>query len=268
MTKSFTSLLIHQLISKNKISLNDSVSKFLPQYIHKHVLIEQLLSHTSGIPNLTNNTDALVAVMANDYKLPDIVSRFCSEPLEFNSGEQFRYSNSGYLVLAAIIETGYNKEYARVLMENIFTPLQMHHSSFADSSINSRGYWLGMQEPVYKIKNLAGAGGIISTVNDLLKWDESFYTNKLLSQESIHELFEPRASYNDWDAYYGYGWMIDRKLFKQSKDHKIIYHPGTDFGYYTMFVRQPDSNNLIIMLSNTGDFPRFDLTDLILDVLN
>ncbi|AXY73106.1 hypothetical protein D3H65_03580 [Paraflavitalea soli] len=61
--------------------------------------------------------------------------------------------------------------------------------------------------------------------------------------------------------------MIDKKLFKKSKKHTIIYHPGSDFGYYSMFVRQPDDHILVILLSNKGDFPRFDMTDLILEEL-
>jgi hypothetical protein len=84
----------------------------------------------------------------------------------------------------------------------------------------------------------------------------------------LSQSFISRVSYDDWDADYGFGWMIDKKMFGQSKSHKIIYHPGTDIGYYSMFVRQPDADNLIIMLSNYGDFPRFDLTDLILDEIN
>ena len=88
-----------------------------------------------------------------------------------------------------------------------------------------------------------------------------------MPKEKILESFEPRANYTDWDAWYGYGWMIDRKLFGQSRKHRFVYHPGTDFGYYSMFVRNPETNTLIILLSNTGDFPRFDITDILLDVL-
>jgi hypothetical protein len=94
------------------------------------------------------------------------------------------------------------------------------------------------------------------------------YTNKLLSSDIIKGLFIPRSEYVDWDAWYGYGWMIDRKLFNQSKKHTIIYHPGTDFGYYTMFLRQPNNRSLIILLNISEDFPRFDIADLILNVIN
>lgn len=200
--------------------------------------------------------------------LLEILMKYCSDPLEFKPGSGFRYSNSGYLILAAIIENATNKTYEQALKERIFEPLTMGNSGFGLDSINSKGYWLNLPEPGYNIKNVAGAGGIASTVHDLLKWDEALYSTKLLPADKINELFKPRSEYVDWDAWYGYGWMIDRKLFNQSKKHTIIYHPGTDFAYYTMFVRQPDRKSLIILLNNSGDFPRFDMTDLILNVIN
>lgn len=268
LTKSFTSLLIQQLITENKISIHDTVGKFIPAYVHKHIAIAQLLTHTSGIPNYTSRNDYVTEVMTREMSLNAIIMKFCSDSLEFKPGEGFRYSNSGYLILAAIIENVTGKTYAQVLKERILEPLKMDHSGFGPDSINSKGYWYNVVEPGYKTKNVAGAGGIVSTAVDLLKWDEALYTDKLLPANKIKELFEPRSEYVDWDAYYGYGWMIDRKLFAQSKKHTIIYHPGTDLGYYTMFVRQPDTGSLIILLNNSGEFPRFAISDLILDVIN
>lgn len=268
LTKTFTSLLIQQLIAENKITINDPVGKFIPGYIHKHITIAQLLTHTSGIPNYTSRNDYLTKIMTSKFSLPEIVMTFCSDSLEFKPGSSFRYSNSGYLILAAIIENVTAKTYGQILKERIFDPLTMNDSGFGLESINSKGYWYNMPEPAYNTKNVAGAGGITSTAADLLKWDEALYTNKLLSVEKINGLFEPRAEYVDWDAWYGYGWMIDRKLFNQSKKHTIIYHPGTDFGYYAMFIRQPDKKSSIILLNNSGDFPRFDIADLILNIIN
>jgi len=84
----------------------------------------------------------------------------------------------------------------------------------------------------------------------------------------MEQLIKPRVAYTDWDAFYGYGWMIDDFKFLASKKHNIIYHPGTDLGFYTMFLKEPDLDLTIILLNNTGEFPRFDMTDLILDELN
>jgi CubicO group peptidase (beta-lactamase class C family) len=268
LTKTFTSLLILQLVAENKLSLQDSVGKYLPSFVHKSVTIHQLLTHTSGMPSYTNDVEKMVSIMSNRQSLNDIIITLCSDTLEFEKGTSFRYSNSGYTVLAGIIEVVTGKTYSEVLHDKIFAPAAMDKTTFGANDLNSKGYWMGSAEPSYIISNTAGAGGISSTVLDLLKWDEVLRTDKLISQSLLSEAFLPRSSYDDWDADYGFGWMIDRKMFQQSKRHKIIYHPGTDFGYYSMFVRQPDTDNLIIMLSNTGDFPRFDLTDLILDEIN
>lgn len=115
---------------------------------------------------------------------------------------------------------------------------------------------------------MVGAGGMSSTVNDLVKWDEALSNNLFIQSDKLNDMFKPRAEYKDWDAYYGYGWMIDRFMFKNSKKHQIVYHPGTDFGYYSMFVRQPDKKILIILLNNAGDFSRFNMSDLILEEIN
>ena len=268
LTKTFTSILVMQLIAENKLSLQDTIGKYLPAYVHKHITIQQLLTHTSGIPSYTNDMEKMLSLMSKEHTLKTIIAKLCSDPLEFVSGSQFHYSNSGYTILASIIETITGKEFGQVLNEKILTPLAMTQTSFGTNPTNSKGYYLGTLEPNYIIKNTAGAGGISSSVTDLLKWDEALKTDKLIPQTILSQAFLPRATYDDWDADYGFGWMIDKKMFGQSKSHKIIYHPGTDIGYYSMFVRQPDTDNLIIMLSNNGDFPRFDLTDLILDEIN
>jgi CubicO group peptidase (beta-lactamase class C family) len=268
LTKTFTSMLIRQLEQEGKLSLHDSIGKFFPGHVHGHVMIEQLLTHTSGIPNYTVKDEYLAELMSRPLSTEYIIRNFCSDPLEFSSGKGFRYSNSGYVILAGIIEKVSGQPYASRLQEKIFTPLNMRSSGFSNALLNSKGYWLKEIEPAYPVSNTVGAGGIWSATGDLEKWDEALYSNKLLPQEKIQEGFQAHADYSDWDANYGYGWMIDRLLFNQSKKHRIIYHPGTDFGYYSMFVRQPDQQNLLVMLSNHGDFPRFELTDLVLDILN
>ena len=268
LTKTFTSLLIRQLEQEGKLSLQDSAGKFLPGYVHGGITIEQLLTHTSGIPNYTNKDEYIAELIQKPLSTQELIRKFCSDPLEFAPGNGFRYSNSGYLVLAGIIEKISSQHYADVLQQKIFGPLKMEQSGFSNAPLNSVGYWMGEPEPAYPLANTAGAGGIWSSVTDLLKYDEAMYSSQLLPAAKLQESFVPRADYADWDADYGYGWMIDRKLFSESKSHTIIYHPGTDFGYYSMFVRQPDQQNLVVMLSNNGDFPRFDLTDLVLELIN
>ena len=126
----------------------------------------------------------------------------------------------------------------------------------------------GKPEPFYAAQNVTGAGGITSTVSDLLKWSHAIDDAKLLPRAKMDLMFIPRAAYTDWDADYGYGWMLDKYMFKASKNHAIRYHPGTDFGFYSMFLKQSDEKITIILLNNTGDFPRFEMSDLILNTLD
>jgi CubicO group peptidase (beta-lactamase class C family) len=271
-SKQFTSMLIMQLAKENKLNVTDTIGKFLPRYVHGGVTIQQLLTHQSGIPNLTENDEYKASIMLQAFPLDTVIRRFCSDPLEFTSGTQFHYSNSGYVLLAAIVEQVTGKKYADALAERIFVPAGMSHSFFgagtaADTTI-AIGYVDNAPEAMYPVQNLTGAGGITSTVEDLLQWSDALSAYKLLPREQTEEWFKPRVEWKEWEAAYGYGWMTDRLLFGVSKEHLVQYHPGTELGQYAMFVRQPDKDITIVLLNNTGDFPRFEMTDLILNELN
>jgi CubicO group peptidase (beta-lactamase class C family) len=270
-SKQFTSLLTMQLVSEHKLSVTDTIGKYIPGYVHGNITIQQLLTHQSGIPNYTANPDYYVKIMDHAYSPDELVFRFCSDSLEFDPGTLFDYSNSGYVILADIIEKITGKKYAELLSEKIFVPLGMKNSYFV-SSISTeklaKGYVNGQTEIPYPVDNVVGAGGITSTAEDLLLWANAIFSNQLLPSGDMSELFIPRVEWKEWDASYGYGWMMDHHVFQVSDKHEIRYHPGTEFGFYDMFVLQPDKRNVIILLNNTGDFPRFDMTDLILNELN
>jgi len=271
LSKTFTSMIIAQLEDEDKLNYGDSISKYLPNYINGNVTIHQLLSHQSGIPDFLANADYLNQIFTTAYTLEELVNQFCSDTIEFQSGTKFEYSNSNFLILSLIAEKILNKNYSDILNQNIFQPLHMSDTYFGKSMDSTKlvtGFMYGKPEPKYYIQNVGGAGGITSTTGDLLKWSNALDVSQLISTSKIEQLIEPKTEYNDWDAYYGYGWMIDRYMFRSSKRHKIYYHPGTDFGFYSMFVKQPDNGITIILLNNTGEFPRFEIAELILDQLN
>ncbi len=270
-SKSFTAMLIMQLVNANKLRLSDTVGKFLNGYVHGGITIEQLLTHQSGIPNYTSNPDYLVKILNKKYTPDELVQNFCSDSLEFTPGTQFSYSNSGYVILADIIEKVTGKKYADVLSEQIFVPLKMTNSYFIYSSgkdNRATGYINGEPENAYPVENVIGAGGITTTAGDLLNWANALTTDQLIPMAIKSQLFTPRVEWKEWDASYGYGWMIDRNLFQVSAKHAVIYHPGTEFGFFDMLVFQPDKGIVLVLLNNTGDFPRFDITDLMLTLLN
>jgi len=271
LSKTFTSMIIAQLENQDKLKYDDSINKFLPNYKNGNITIHQLLSHQSGIPNFVANGDYLKQIFIKEYTLEELVNQFCSDTLEFQSGTKFEYSNSNFVILSLIAERILKKKYKDILNQYIFKSLHMTDTYFGNSIDSTNlvtGFMYGKPEPKYYIQNVGGAGGITSTTMDLLKWSNALDTTQLLPTSKIEQLLEPKAEYNDWDAYYGYGWMIDRYMFHSSKRHKIYYHPGTDFGFYSMFVKQPKNGITIILLNNTGEFPRFEITELILNELN
>ena len=269
-SKTFTAMIVAQLEKEGKLSFTDPVRKFIPNFVHGDLTIHHLLSHQSGIPDFLKNKDYLPQILVNEYTNEAIVRQFCSDALAFQPGAQFEYSNANYAILSLIAERVLKQTYPAILSQYIFKPLGMSHSYFGDSlNLNPvTGFLYGKPEPRYPLQNVVGAGGITSTAPDLLKWSHALDGEQLLPIAKFGHLIQPKAAYSDWDAHYGYGWMIDRYMFTSSKRHKTFYHPGTDFGFYAMFVKQPANGITIILLNNTGEFPRFEITELILNELN
>ncbi|MEO5912565.1 MAG: serine hydrolase [Pelobium sp.] len=271
LSKTFTAMLIAQLEAEGKLNYNDSIHQFLPAYPNGQVTIAQLLSHQSGIPNYLANETYVSKILTHEYTIEELVSQFCSDSLTFKPGSKFQYSNSNFVILSLIAEQIKGKAFKELLSTYIFRPLGMSDTYFGETKDSSNlvtAYYYGKPEPHYPVQNAGGSGGITSTTIDLWKWSKALETGQLLSLEKIEQLYQPQAAYTDWDAYYGYGWMIDRYMFSTSKKHSIHYHPGTDFGFYSMFVKQPDAGITIILLNNTGEFPRFEISELILKELN
>ncbi|MGD1961098.1 MAG: serine hydrolase [Fulvivirga sp.] len=269
--KTFTSTLILMLENESKLSLKDTIGTYIPDYPHGQVTIEQLLSHQSGIPNYLQNTDHILRVFEEELTTKEWVETFGKDTLDFDPGTDFKYSNTGFLLLAHIAEVVTGEDFAFLLKAKIFDPLGMkdtYSGTPGAGRIVPRGYYYGRLEKLYALENTKGAAGVVSTIADLLKWSQALESDVLLPKELLDKAYMPRAAYTDWDGDYGYGWMLDNYMFKTSKKHEIRYHPGTDYGFYSMFLKQPDEGITIILLSNTGDFPRFEITDLILEELN
>lgn len=261
--KTFTSHIIASLEKDDLLEYSDTIQRFLPWYPHKGITIHHLLTHTSGIPNYTDQASYIDSI-TYEFPLETLVRRFGAASPLFAAGSDFRYSNTGYTILALIAEKASGKSFDDLFNERVTIPLHLKQTSFGTSREIKMaiGYWNGQREPIYAITNTTGAGAICSTASNLLKWDEAHYDQR------FDILFQPREWYHDWGSYYGYGWNTDMYQFFASKKHTIQYHGGTDFGFKSMLARQPDRKNLVVLLNNTGDFPLFDITDIILDILN
>ncbi|MEM6263898.1 MAG: serine hydrolase [Bacteroidota bacterium] len=270
-SKPFTAMAILQLAEAEKLSLTDSLGKFFPDYLHKSLTLKQLLTHQSGLNDFLSHPDYAPQVINNSFSDEELRTRFFSDSLLFQPDSGFSYSNSGYVLLAQVVEHVTGKPFEEVLETQVFSPLGMNNT-FVGGQINGQktipAFLYSLPEPVYPMDNVRGAGGVISTVDDLLRWTQAIQRGDLLSPVTYQRMLTPSAEYRDWGAGYGYGWMIDKYLFERSDKHPRYYHPGTDMGFYSMVLTQPDAGISIILLNNTGDFPRFDLTEVILEVLN
>lgn len=273
-TKQFTAALILQLVEEGKIKLDGKLTDYLPDYrkdTGDKVTIHQLLNHTSGIPSYTNGK--FFREDSRDYYNPtDFVKKFSSGDLEFEPGTKWSYNNSAYFILGAIIEKVDGKSYAESLKTRILDPLGMANTGYDTHSPilkkRARGYQKtpeGFVNAPYLDMSLPyAAGSMYSTVEDLYKWDQALYDDKILSDESKKLMFKPGLQD------YGYGFFIqERPIGKTNQKVKVVQHGGGINGFNCLFTRVVDQKHLIVILDNVA-LGRYheNITNSIISILN
>jgi CubicO group peptidase (beta-lactamase class C family) len=251
-TKQFTSAIILKLQEQKKLSVKDKLGKYFPDFPNADkITIENLLTHTSGIYNYTNDSKFMANEITHSYTRDKMMALFRNKPLDFDPGTKFRYSNSGYSMLGYIIEKVTKKPYEQVMREFILQPLHMNHSGFDFTHLKSADKAVGYLVLNNSIKAIApivdssisfAAGALYSTVEDLFKWERSTYNNSILKQESWQAAFTP------FKEKYGYGWIIDTLFNKQ-----VISHGGGIHGFNSNLFRMPQEEIVIILLNNKGN---------------
>jgi CubicO group peptidase (beta-lactamase class C family) len=219
-TKQFTSMLIMQLVEAGKLKLDGKITDYLPDYpkaTGNRVTLHHLLTHTSGIPSYTNFADFFSQTSRNPYTPTEFIKKFSDLPLEFDPGTRFAYNNSGYFLLGAIIEKVTGKSYAEVLQENILTPLNMQDTGYdlwspvlakrATGYDKQGGRYVNA--PYLDMSLPYAAGSMYSTVEDLYKWDQALYTDKLLPAKAKATMYTPFLDN------YAYGWGVAKEKIGQ-----------------------------------------------------
>jgi CubicO group peptidase (beta-lactamase class C family) len=272
-TKQFTSMLILQQVEKGKIDLQGKLSDYLPYYrkdTGSKVTVHQLLTHSSGIPSYTGLPNFFAEISRDPYPVQKFVEEYCSGELEFEPGSKYRYNNSGYFLLGAIIEKITGKSYEDVLKEKILDPLGLedtgydHHSTILPNratgySSTFDGY---VNSPYLDMSLPYAAGSLYSTVEDLYIWDQALYTEKLLPAELKEQLFKNHISN------YGYGWGVREKKLPDSEEKlKSISHGGGINGFNTLIERLVDDRHLIVLLNNTPGANLGQMSDAIIRIL-
>ncbi|SHF48366.1 serine hydrolase [Chryseobacterium sp. OV279] len=250
LTKSFTALTIVKLSEEGKLSFKDPISKFIPDYPRgKEITIEHLLTHSSGIYEALRNKEYFRLLHTGEtITQSKELSFFKNEPLDFEPGTQFSYTNSGYILLGIIIEKVTGLSYEDAVRKIILNPLKMTHTGFDYLALKSPyktvpySYISKTKQDKTEIWNptLTGpAGQIYSTAEDLYKYYKGLRDYTIVSKESFKKATTPYLSG------YAYGWFVDDLYGK-----KLINHGGNIEGSTSYFAMLPDEDLCIILLNN------------------
>lgn len=248
--KQFTAAAILQLQEQGKLKVSDPICRYLetcPQS-WQEITLHHLLTHTSGIPNLTSlpGWDEKLAMLS--YTRPELVALFRDLPLDFAPGEKFDYSNSGYTLLGVVVERVSGRGYYQYLDEKLFKPAGMTRTYGGDTRALVPGrvtgyYSVGTDFISARLVSPTvdlGSSGVYSTVGDMLRWDKALSDDRLISRASRDAMFT--AGKGD----YGYAWFIG-----QRHGRPIQFHSGSDNGFSTNIARFPDDRLTVVVLSNS-----------------
>ena len=251
LTKQFTATGILMLRDNNLLNIQDTLNKYIPDYPNGYkITLYNLLTHTSGIPEYLDYVD-LTEPDNKTYTPEELIEFFKNEPLNFNPGTSFEYTNSNYILLGYIIEKVSNMKYEDYIEKNILIPLDLNSTGFlsngADIKDKSIGYYFINRRshehaPAPETESMMSysAGEIYSTSEDLLKWEDALFTEKIISKDSLDEMLTPNLNN------YGYGWFIDEGI----DGDKFAFHSGNLPGYTSFIERNIDKDYTIIILSN------------------
>ncbi len=267
-SKQFTAMGILILKDKGKLTLSDSLRKFFPELPYSNIRIQNLLTHTSGLPDYT---DALMNKW-NHKQIAfnnDVIKFLATEkiPPIFKPGEKWEYSNTAYEMLASIIEKVSGLSYNDFMQKNIFTPLGMKHSRVYNTRRSSKetipNYAYGFiysdslkryilpdslteTSFVIYLDGIEGDGCVNSTTEDLLTWDRAIKNHTLLNEATQKQMLSPQSIMDTTsNRYYGYGVMLGK-----NEIGNYVMHGGGWPGYHTMLFRYVDDDITIIVLSN------------------
>lgn len=265
-TKQFTTAIILKLQAQKKLNVQDHISKYFPQYPKgDSITIENLMLHTSGIYNYTNNGEFMKNEVTKPASKEKLMPMFQDKPLDFSPGTKWSYSNSAYLLLGYIIESVTKKHYEQVVHDYIFTPLKMTHSGFDFTHLQSKdkstGYFAlnekdTLTAPIVDSSVSFAAGAIYSTTDDLLRWHQGLMKNIVLTSAQQEKAYTPVMNK------YGYGWGIDSLFGK-----RVLMHGGGIHGFTSNFSRLPADDICIVLLSNNSSPALTEITNNIYAIL-
>lgn len=265
LTKQFTAVGILRLVEQKKLSLRDSVLKYMPESPNSwtEVSLHHLLTHTSGIPSYTD-VDALMAERDRAHGHGEILSSFAGQPLHFRPGEKYEYSNSNYYLLGMVAERASGEPYDLFMQHQVFGPAGMLRTSTVDSpdapdtavgySVDPEGELL--PTPLIDMSMPFAAGSLRSSANDLIQWDQALYGDALLTAESKKALFTP------FKDDYAYGFA-----YSAVEGHEVYSHSGSIDGFSSYAARVPKDHLYVVALMSSEAVPARNIGKAVLGMV-
>lgn len=257
-TKQFTAMAVMILAEQEKLSFGTTIPEFFPEFppCGKSVTVLDLLHHTSGLIAYEDIVPESTAVPLLDNDVLALLKK--KDSTYFSPGTEFRYSNSGYALLALIVEKVSGKPFAQFLRDNIFVPLQMTSSVAYEKGISTvpfRAYGYSLRDstdPKSYIRtdqsltsSVLGDGGIYTNTEDLVKWDRELYSPTVVSSASLERAFTPNILPDGKNSEYGFGWRVGTY-----RDTRCLHHSGSTIGFRTEIQRYPEKRFSVIILTN------------------
>lgn len=255
-TKQFTAAAIMRLVEQGRIRLDDPITKHVPGYNAqgREIMVRHLLTHTSGIKNYTKLKRIMVDEPEREFTRQEMLDMVQNEPLAFDPGTKFEYSNTGYYLLGMVIENVSGKDYCAYLQDEFFGPLGLTHTR-CDSNTEiikgrAQGYTLA-GEKLVNDRGLAtsttfAAGGLVASAHDLVVWADALASGKVVSPASYQLMSTPSALAGGGASEYGFGFFID-----SLDGHARIQHGGDIFGFNSWLARFPDDGVTVAVISNS-----------------
>ncbi len=255
-SKQFTAAAILLLAEDGRLSLDDPLQRWLPGLpkASEAVTLRQLLSHQSGLIDYEDAMPPSFDDDARQMRDRDVLDVLRGQDRTyFAPGSGYRYSNSGYALLALVVERASGRRFASFLRERIFQPLGMEATVAYErglSQVAHRAYGYSLEDGRWRRTDqsptsaVLGDGGIYSSIDDLARWDAALYDDRLLSAASRRLAFAAHTSTDAAGVSYGYGWRITGET---------LWHSGESIGFRNVIVRWPQRRLTVVMLSNRND---------------
>lgn len=252
-TKQFAAAGLLKLVEAGKVSLDDPLSKYLPDYPNgAHITVRQLLNHTSGVKSYTGIPGVMAGPIRMDLSTAQLIDTFKNQPVDFAPGAQWAYNNSGYVLVGAVIEAASGQPWHAYLQQALFEPLGLKHTRWGDDHAlipgQVQGYTLSQGRPApanyASMSQPHAAGALVSTVDDLMRWNRTLHEGKLLRDDLYARMIEAEGAARK--EHYGYG--IERTTLRGGD---LLAHGGGIFGAMSFLLYLPGSDTTVAIVQNS-----------------